>query len=332
MTSCKKVFSRRSYKQSDSHLCQPLRLLILLISLGLMLMLLPYPTEAARVTDGIIAIVNKTVLTKSELQETIQTEQDEIRKTFQGAERDRRLRQLKFKGLTRLIERTLQIQIARERGHEVTDAEMNLAMQEFQRQGDTFDSSNPQVVKNLKQQLTILKVIEREIKAGIMVSESEMKEFYNSQPSRFKLPDEYSVSQILIRPRTHEQPEDTQHRAEAVYQALQDGADFSDIAERHSDGSEAIRGGDLGLMRQGEMEPLLDEALSQLDPGDITAPIETNHGFHILRLNERQPPVIRPYDEVKRDVQALLAQQKSEDMYHRWIYELQNKAHIEVKF
>lgn len=328
-------FMRLSNKEPLHHiqtlLCRPLlRLMCLFLCVWISLM--PLSLEAARVTDGIIAIVNKTVLTHTELQEAIQTEQEEIRKTFQGTERDRLLRQLKFKGLTRLIERTLQIQIAKERGHEVTDAELNLAMREFQKQGDSLDSSNPRVVKNIKQQLTILKVIEREVQAGIMVSEPEMKEFYNSQPTRFKLPDEYSVSQILIRPRTHEQPEDTQRRTEEIHAALQEGADFADLAERRSDGSEAIRGGDLGLVRQGEMELLLEDAIAKLNPGEITVPIETDNGFHILRLNERQPPVIRPYDEVKQDVQAILAQQKSEDMYHRWIYELQNKAHIEVKF
>lgn len=313
----------------------PLRTCTCWVSLAVVFLvwaLYTLPVEAARVADRIVAIVNGDVITLSEIKQETRAGEEKLRRQYEGPDLNRRLRQLEFRALTGLIERTLQIQLAKERGHEPTEDEVQAAMQEFQLRGEKFDASDPQVKRDVRQQLTLLRVLQREVQSAVMISEPELKQYYDAHLSRFTFPEEYRISQILIRPRRGEGLEGAQQRAGKVYAMAKEGADFADLARTRSDGREARLGGSLGLVRQGELEPPLERTIAELKPGDVSKPIKTDDGFHILRLDERKPPKYKPYEQVKREVQILLSQQKSEAQYHRWIHELENKAHIEVKF
>jgi parvulin-like peptidyl-prolyl isomerase len=67
-------------------------------------------------------------------------------------------------------------------------------------------------------------------------------------------------------------------------------------------------------------------------PGGISDIIESPEGFHIIRVEEKSPRQFRPFDDVKLEIQGLIFQQKSEDVYQAWLNGLKNKAHIEIKF
>jgi len=255
-----------------------------------------------------------------------------LQEHYRGAELERRLKQVEYMALTRMIERKLQMQLAKSKGVDVTDEELTQAVRELQRQGEKVDVGNPDDKKSLKEQLTLMKVVDREVRSSVMVSETEMKRYYEQHRGRFSLPEEYRLSQILIRPRNGEEPAQIQAKAEAVYVALKQGADFADLTLRHSDGAEATRGGNLGFVRQGELLPPIERAVAALQPGEISEPVTTTEGIHILRLDEKKPSQFRPFAEVKTEMQGVVFQQKSEDMYQLWMANLKNKAYIEVKF
>lgn len=290
------------------------------------------PAQAARTEDRIVAIVNNEVITLSEMKADIRGEAARLREQYQGAELDLRLRQLQYRTLTRLIERKLQIQLARKKGHQVTDEEVRAAIREFERQGEQIDDTDPQLLRTIKEQLIVWKVLEREVRSGVLVSEDELKRYYEEHPDQFVLPPEYHISQILIQPRQGERAEQTQQRAMDLYAALKDGGDFADLARRVSDGAQAAQGGSLGFITQGELEQPLEDAIARLQPGDISEPINTDDGYHIIRLDERKPPEFRQYAEVKAEIHNFVYQQKSDDQYYKWMAELKDKAYIEVKF
>lgn len=113
---------------------------------------------------------------------------------------------------------------------------------------------------------------------------------------------------------------------------MQQGADFAELALRRSDGPEGRRGGSLGFVRQGELLASIEQAITTLEVGRFSEPVETPEGFHIIRLEEKKPPQFRPFGEVKGEIQKLVFRQKSEDIYQLWIADLKNKSYIEVKF
>jgi parvulin-like peptidyl-prolyl isomerase len=289
------------------------------------------PIEAAHPTDRIVAVVNTEVITLSELKAETQSEETRIRAQYRGAELERRLRLLQYEALTRMIEHKLQLQAAKKKGVSVTDEEVVNTIKEMKRQGEKVDESSDSVIQALKEQLTLLKVVEREVRSAIMVSETEQQRYYMQHQSRFMLPEEYRISQILIMPRSGEDRAEVRARAAAIYAELQRGADFADLALRRSDGPESTRGGSLGFIRQGDLLPPIERAIAGLQLGQITEPVETPQGIHIIRLEEKTPPQFHPFAEVKTEIQGLVYRQKSEDVYQVWLKDLKNKAYIEVK-
>ena len=292
----------------------------------------PLAAEPAHLADRIVAVINSEVIMLSEIKAETAAEGKRLQEQYRGAELERRLKQVEYMALTRMIERKLQMQLAKSKGMDVTDEELTQAVRELQRQGEKVDVGNPDDKKGLKEQLTLMKVVDREVRSSVMVSETEMKRYYEQHRGRFSLPEEYRLSQILIRPRNGEEPAQIQAKAEAVYVALKQGADFADLTLRHSDGAEATRGGSLGFVRQGELLPTIERAVAALQPGEISEPVTTTEGIHILRLDEKKPSQFRPFAEVKTEMQGVVFQQKSEDVYQLWMANLKNKAYIEVKF
>ncbi|MGH7230429.1 MAG: peptidylprolyl isomerase [Nitrospiraceae bacterium] len=292
----------------------------------------PLPDGIARVADRIVAVVNNELITLSELKSEIAAEEKRIQEQYKGAERQRRLQQVGYMGLTRMIERKLQIQVAKSKGVEISDAEVDRAMRELQRQGEKVDETNLNDKKSIKEQLMLLRVVEREVRSGVMVSEPDMRRYYEGHQSRFSLPEEYRISQILIVPKSYEAAADAKERAESVSDALKQGGDFSELALKYSDGAESTRGGNLGFVRQGELLPPIERVLAMLKPGQVSDPIESTEGIHLIRLDEKKPSQFRPFAEVKAEIQSLVYQQKSEDIYQLWMADLKNKAFIEVKF
>jgi peptidyl-prolyl cis-trans isomerase SurA len=288
--------------------------------------------SAAQVEDRIIAIVNSDLIMLSEMKRELAPERERIQKEYRGDGLARRLNTAEYMTLTSMIERTLQLQEAKARGVEVTDQEVRQAVQSMKQQGEKIDDTNPANIKNVREQLTLLKVVDREVRSGVMVADSDMKRHFQEHRDRFALPEEYTLSQIHIQPRSPADTADAKEKAREVMVLLKQGESFEDLALRFSDGPNASRGGRLGLVRQGELLPGIERAIANLVPGGISDMIETSEGFHIMRLEDKKPKQFRPYEEVRIEIQGLVFRQKSEDVFQAWLANLKNKAYIEIKF
>ena len=293
---------------------------------------IPLSIEAGQTTDRIVAVVNNEVITLSELKAETATEEQKLAETYHGPELEKRVHQLSYSTLTRLIERKLQVQVAASKGIEVSDAEVQNAIKEFKNQGEKFDENDPAQKRALKDQLTLMRLVEREVRSTIMIADPDSRKYYDAHQARFSLPEEYRLSQILFLQRSTETVEEFRARAKDVYTRLRKGEEFSELAFKFSAGAEASRGGNLGFVRQGELLPEIERAVTQLKPGDFTPPIESSQGLHIIRLEEKKPSQFRPFAEVKGEIQALVYQEKSEDFYQVWLGSIKDKSYIEIKF
>jgi parvulin-like peptidyl-prolyl isomerase len=279
---------------------------------------------AAKVEDRIAAIVNSDLIMLSEVRRELAPERERLEKHYRGEELSRRLQMAEAMALTTMIERRLQLQEAKARSVEVGDQEVKQAVKQLIQQGEKIDDKDPVSTNSVRDQLTLLKVVDREVRSGEMVADPEMK--------RFALPEEYTLSQILIKPRSPDEVADARAKGREVTALLKQGESFEDLALRYSDGPTASRGGRLGLVRQGELLPAIERGVSNLVPGGISDIIESPEGLHIVRLDDKKPKQFRPFEEVRQEIQALVFQQKSEDMFQSWLADLKNKAYIEIKF
>ena len=268
----------------------------------------------------------------SEVKRELAPERERMEKHYRGEELSRRLQMAEAMALTTMIERRLQLQEAKARSVEVGDQEVKQAVKQLIQQGEKIDEKDPASTNSVRDQLTLLKVVDREVRSGVMVADPEMKRYYQEHRDRFALPEEYTLSQILIKPRSPDEVADAKAKGREVMALLKQGESFEDLALRYSDGPTASRGGRLGLVRQGELLPAIERGVSNLVPGGISDMIESPEGLHIVRLDDKKPKQFRPFEEVRQEIQALVFQQKSEDMFQSWLADLKNKAYIEIKF
>ena len=174
------------------------------------------PAVAAKLEDRIVAVVNSDLIMLSELKRDLLPDQERLRKLYKGEELERRLKTAEAMVVTRMIERKLQLQAAKNKGLDVSDQEVVQAVEEMKKQGENLNSSDPNTSRSIREQLTLMRVVDREVRGLIMVSDSEMKRYYQEHQERFAYPEEYQLSQILIKPRTPDGLSAAQGRAEAL--------------------------------------------------------------------------------------------------------------------
>lgn len=316
------------------NLASPTAIRLAFVLLSFLLWFRPDPSAyaVAQLDDRIVAVVNSDLIMQSDVARELAPEQERIRQQYHGEELGQRLKTAEYMALTKMIERRLQLQEATAKSVDVSDQEVKQAIQQMKQQGEKVDDTDPLSMRNVRDQLALLKVVDREVRSGVMVGDAEMKRYYKEHQTRFALPEEYTLSQILIQPRSADGTAEALEKARIVMAELKRGEKFEDAALRYSDGLNASRGGRLGLVRQGELLPAIERAIAPLVPGGISDIIETSEGYHIVRVDERTPKQFRPFDEVKFEIQALVFQQKSEDVFQSWLVDLKNKAYIDIKF
>ncbi len=289
------------------------------------------PAGAADVRDRIVAVVNTDIIALSELEEEVAEATRQARTRFSGDELEQRLRQIDYMGLNRMIERKLQLQIAKRRGIKISDEEVQDAVVRLRRVGETPNERDPREVGRIRDQLTAMRLVNQQIRSGLIVSDEEMLRFYQQHQDRFMLPPEVRISQILIALNPGSEMLAVREKARHVFALLQKGERFEELAARYSDGPEGRRGGSLGYILPGDMLPQIQKAIEHLAPGAVTEPLASPIGMHIIRVDDRKPPQFRPYEEVQEGIRNMVLQLKTEDAYLEWIKEQKDKSYIEIR-
>ena len=300
----------------------------LALSIGLSCSL---PADAATIRDRIVAVVNSEIITLSELEDEVSEVKQQARQRFSGTELDQRLRQIDYMGLNRMIERKLQLQIAKKRGLKVTDEEVKDAVARLRRVGESPNEDDPKEMGMIKDQLITMRLVNQQIRSGLLVTDDEGQRFYQQHKDRFMLPPEIRISQILIALGPRSELLAVREKAQQVFALLKKGERFEEMAARYSDGPEGRRGGSLGYIKPGEMLPQIQTAIERLDKGTVTEPIASPIGMHIIRVDDRKPPEFRPFEEVKEDIKNVIFQLKSEEAYLDWIKDQKDHNYVEIR-
>lgn len=255
---------------------------------------------AIQLVDRIVAVVNREVVTQKEVDDRVLRVLMEMRQRGTRPPDQELLRQ---QVLERIIAEKVQLQFAQEIGLSVDDlqvdqtvariAESNrLSLTEFraalERDGLTFAKFRQEI----RQEIILQRLREREVVNRITVAESEVDNFLADQiaPSA-DVRAEYNVSHVLVRVPEQSSPEEIERRrarALDVVRRLRSGTDFAQVAATFSDGPEALQGGGLGWRDQDRLPELFVDALVKMKPGEISEPLRSPAGFHVLLLMEKR--------------------------------------------
>ncbi len=157
-----------------------------------------------------------------------------------------------------------------------------------------------------------------EISAKLQFDEPTLHQFYKDNLNAFTKPERWHVAHILVKvpqDASRAQVEAAQEKINDLLDKINTGQNFSGLAEKYSDDVlSAQQGGTLAWMNRGTLDPQFEQAVSGLKIGEVSTPIRTKYGFHLIKLLSTQRAEIQPFNKVKRQVQAALAQQKAEQI------------------
>ncbi|GAB6034056.1 SurA N-terminal domain-containing protein [Galenea microaerophila] len=161
-------------------------------------------------------------------------------------------------------------------------------------------------------------------------TEAELKAYYEENKDNFIEPEKRRASHILIRFKadTPEAKAEAKKQIEEVLAKLKAGGDFAELAKKYSqDPGSAQAGGDLGFFNQGVMVKPFDDAVFSMKEGEVRGPIETQFGYHIIKLTKIQPKKVLPYEAVKEQVKAEWLKQQADKQYYALVDKLTSIAY-----
>jgi peptidyl-prolyl cis-trans isomerase SurA len=247
--------------------------------------------------DRIAAIVNDGVVLNSELETQVQAVGERLRAQKLELPPQNVLRQ---QVLERLVVQEIQFQRAKHDGLKVTDETLNAALQDVARRNNLTLSQLPQALavqgieyasyrEDLRKEITLSMLRQRDVLERIVVTPKEIDQYLDKQAKMPSRNNEYNVSHILIavpQEATPAQLDEAARRAAEVYQKAAGGEDFAKLALAYSSSQTALEGGSLGWRKETELPTFLTEVVGKLKPGQVSEPLRTPTGFHLVRLNE----------------------------------------------
>jgi len=165
-------------------------------------------------------------------------------------------------------------------------------------------------VERYREQLMVEKLLSLEVLNVPAPSPAEMEEFWTANRELFLVPELVRLSHILVRPGEDESEESLVERCLAIRERLESGEEFAEVAEEVSEGSSAARGGDLGYFREEQILPEFRPAVGELEIGEVSGPVETELGYHLLLVTEIRPPRQKTFEESREEAAAILMAEK----------------------
>ena len=203
-----------------------------------------------------------------------------------------------------------------------------LKKQETKRQLKQAGRNREIVINNMRKQL-YRRLQAYEIMEAAMhqdpASDEDVEEFYNKNLNHFKTLEQIHASHILIRDKS----DIGREKLDAVIEALDSGRDFEELAREFSEDTSSEQGGDLGWLPRGQTVAKFEKVAFSLELDEISDPFETQFGWHIVRLHERQDARTQSLEEVSEQIAMMLLRERRTESYRLFLQDLKEKANIE---
>jgi peptidyl-prolyl cis-trans isomerase C len=299
-------------------------------------------TAASSSTSSIVAKVNGTPITQQELDRATKfmLAQNRTKKELTAEER----KKADSAVLNQLISAELLYQAGKKL--DIPDVESRVAAQ--MKQGKSKFPSTEVYEKALKEsglteknleefarkEIYINNLIEKEIASKITISDADAKKFYDENIDKFKQPETVQASHILIGvdPKASaDEKKKAKEKAEALLKRAKAGEDFATLAKDNSTCPSAPQGGNLGYFSKGQMVPAFETVAFSLKPGEISDVVETQFGFHIIKVIDKKPAGTVPFSDAKKEIINYLKIQKIQQGINEYVENLRKNGKIEIK-
>ncbi len=295
----------------------------------------PVPAEM----PDVVARVNGTPVTKADFERLIKNMEMSAGQPVPAERRDEIYR----KAVDQLITYNVLSQETASRNVSVSDAEIDANLKQMQSQfpneaeftkalaarGMTLE----RLRADARIDMAISKMMEAEVSSLPAPSDAQVREFYDKNPDKFKQEEAIRASHILI---NADEKADAATKAKAraridgILKQIKGGADFAELAKKHSQDGSAAQGGDLNFFARGQMVPAFDQAAAALQPGQVSDVVTTQFGYHIIKVTEKRAASTVPFEQVNPRIKEFLTEQQKQERAQTIIEGLKKKAKIEV--
>jgi peptidyl-prolyl cis-trans isomerase C len=183
----------------------------------------------------------------------------------------------------------------------------------FQQALEQAGLTEEELREQLREQLPVRKVEER-VAGDAEASRKEVEQFYEENKElQFTTPEQRCARHILFN-------KDQEEKAEEVKDRLQNGADFAELAKEFSqDPGSAEKGGDVGCLGKGETVPAFEKAIFKAEEGDIVGPVETEFGYHVIKVTDIRRKSTQPLSEVETQIREQLSTEQQAEEFSAWV-------------
>jgi peptidyl-prolyl cis-trans isomerase C len=299
-----------------------------------------FATEKTASKDK-VAIVNGSIITNAELDREVSL----VRQRFANMGRpmgEVQLLTIKNQVLESLISRELLYQESQKKGVKVNKEKLETeyeglkkrfpSEEEFKSRLSSLKISEVDVKTQIERGLVIQEFIDEEIGGKVMVPEKDVKTYYDTHPDSFKQPEQVRASHILIKvdPKADESKKAAaRKKLEEIRRRLLKGEEFVALAREFSEGPTNVRGGDLGYFRRGQMVKPFEDTAFALKVGELSEVVETQFGFHLIKVTGKKPQTTIAYVDIKERLQKYLKDEKVQQEVTVYIEELKTKSKVE---
>jgi peptidyl-prolyl cis-trans isomerase SurA len=296
----------------------------------------------AEVVDRVVAVVNDDIVLLSELDKALAPY---LRKIAAAGYTEAQARQMRYKAredlLAQMVDETLTAQEIKRLGLTVGSAEIDSMIERIKevnyltdeelraallREGTTLTDYR----EELKEQLLRTKLVNIEVKSKIVVTQADIKTYYEEHADRFAGEAEYHLRNIMLAiPDTDSAPA-VRQRMEAIMAELKAGRAFADAARQYSESVLAQEGGDLGKISLSTLSDEIRAALDGLKAGEFTDILVTDQGVQLFYIESLEPAGGRSLAEASAEIEDALFKQIVDEKFNTWLESLRSRAHIKL--
>jgi peptidyl-prolyl cis-trans isomerase C len=288
---------------------------------------------------AVIARVNGEAIASSELQEAIASLEGQAGRPLPPTERDQVFRAV----LNQLVTGHVLLQESRSRNVVVADADIDSRVGQLRQRFPSEDEFKkalssrgltPEKMKDeLRKQIAIERMIEAEVTPQVKVTDQDVKAFYDGNPDQFKQPESFRASHILVmvpQDASPQQKAEAKAKIEDVQKQLEGGGDFAELAKKYSQDGSASQGGDLNYFPRGQMVEPFQKAVDALDIGAVSGIVETQFGYHIVKLTDKKAGRTVPLPEVNKKIADYLVMRQKQEKASAFVESLKAKSRIDI--
>lgn len=287
--------------------------------------------------DKIVAEVNGDIVTLSDVQLAARPYLD------RGLGGDRK--KLYQEVVDQLIEDRLIKQQLAENDIQVSDDELDATIEQILRSNQVTIDQLQQMLdqqgvamreyrEQIRDQTRSLKLMDMKVRSRVVIPESDLRHEYERRMRTEDAKVMVSISHIMLR-YSEAASKDEKARVlaaarEARRRVTSGGEAFTEVAQEISEGPTASKGGSLGEMQQEALMPELSRAVASLEPGQVSEPVVTSNGIHVVKVDDRRSLMPESFEELKGKIQQALYQERFEQQRKLWLDELRRAAEVEV--